>query len=645
MKNKLKQFSILVFSLLITLAFPNSIKAGSSDNVTGWAWSSNVGWISFNSINPTGISLNFNQSGNGGSGDYIYIPGTNFGLTETTVEAWIHPLSAADQRAPIIRMDRFYLQVFENNRLAVYWYGKSPAGYHFSSANSIPMNKWTHVAVVWNSSGVRFYINGKLDTSVSTSGTAESTNWVNVGQEDSSRRYNGMIDDVRVWNKTRTIEEIRMGMTNPLKGDESGLVGYWRFDEGSGSSAFDSSQGGKTGSIIGPTWVTQPNFGVNVGFDGNMTGYAWSPSIGWISFDPTQPYPKVPNYSARVDTYGSLDGCGGRGWICGWARACSVFESGCSGTMISSEKRGGWDGWILLGPDGSSPGIWLDEKESHFTLRGYSWGAEPVGWISFNCNDGGNCSQNAYNVDTSYLLNSPPEVTSSDVALNYCAHGLTPTAATGLSVTFNWEYYDRDGDPQDRYEIQVSEDSNFPSNNRFEKVAVSEGKGYVFDPTEDAFWQNELDWNKTYYWRVRVHDGNFWSQEWYTDSFTVERTHPSPLVAFSHSPEQISVDEVITFFAQDDENVSQVYDGSTPYYEWTFEEGNPSRVTSSDTATTTFEQQGGWSATLKITDGSSYSCSLTKALEVKVPLPDWKEVTPFGKFKILLGSIFGKIFG
>ena len=224
-------------------------------------------------------------------------------------------------------------------------------------------------------------------------------------------------------------------------------------------------------------------------------------------------------------------------------------------------------------------------------------------------------------------------MTSSDVALNYCAHGLTPTAATGLSVTFNWEYYDRDGDPQDRYEIQVSEDSNFPSNNRFEKVAVSEGKGYVFDPTEDAFWQNELDWSKTYYWRVRVHDGNFWSQEWYTDSFTVERTHPSPLVAFSHSPEQISVDEVITFFAQDDENVSQVYDGSTPYYEWTFEEGNPSRVTSSDTATTTFEQQGGWSATLKITDGSSYSCSLTKALEVKVPLPDWKKSPLFGNLR------------
>ena len=188
------------------------------------------------------------------------------GLTETTVESLDSSLSAADQRAPIIRMDRFYLQVFENNRLAVYWYGKSPAGYHFSSANSIPMNKWTHVAVVWNSSGVRFYINGKLDTSVSTSGTAESTNWVNVGQEDSSRRYNGMIDDVRVWNKTRTIEEIRMGMTNPLKGDESGLVGYWRFDEGSGSSAFRQLAGRKDRFDNWTDLGYSPNFGVNVGF-------------------------------------------------------------------------------------------------------------------------------------------------------------------------------------------------------------------------------------------------------------------------------------------------------------------------------------------------------------------------------------------
>ncbi len=646
MRKRLVFTAIFVFVSLVVFSYHSSVRAGINDNVTGWAWSSNIGWISFNSTNPPGTSLNFNESGGGGSGEYVYVPGVDFGLSQTTVEAWIKPEPATDQRAPIVRMDRFYFQVFENNRLAAYWYGKSPAGYHFSSTNSINMGEWTHVAVVWDGSGVRFYINGELNSPVSTSGTGESTNWVNIGQENATRRYNGMIDDVRIWSVARTEQEIRESMTSPLRGNEAGLVGYWRFDEGSGGTAFDSSPNNNNGSIEGASWVTHPDFGVNVGLDGNITGYAWSSNIGWIGFDPAGPYPQAPSYSGRVDIYGDLSGCGERGWICGWARACSVFQSGCSGLMIPDSERGGWDGWIFLGPHGSpADGVRLHDTGTDFDIRGYAWADEPIGWINFNCIDDGNCSQTPFNVNTTYLLNSPPEILSSDSTLNYCAHGLVPAAATGLTVTLNWEYFDRDGDPQDRYEIHVSEDPNFPSNDRFERVVESEVSGYAFDPTQDAFWQNELDWNTTYHWRVRVHDGNFWSQDWHVDSFTVARTHPSPLVAFSWSPEQVSVGEVVTFDAEDDENVSQVYDGSTPLYQWTFDGGNPEIVTSSSTATTTFEQQGSMSAALQITDGAGYSCSLDQGLDIRVPLPDWREVTPFGRVKITISGIIERIFG
>ena len=41
-----------------------------------------------------------------------------------------------------------------------------------------------------------------------------------------------------------------------IKNLQNGLVGYWRFDEGSGSIAYDYSGNGNNGTLInGPTWV------------------------------------------------------------------------------------------------------------------------------------------------------------------------------------------------------------------------------------------------------------------------------------------------------------------------------------------------------------------------------------------------------
>ncbi len=634
-------FTINNTSLIVTAA-PNP----STVNVKGWAWSSTIGWTSFNSGNPPGTALNFNESGEGGSGEFVYIADTNFNLSELTVEAWIKPQTSTDQRAPIVRIDRWYFQVFENNRLATYWYGWDPAGYHYSSVSSIEMNKWTHVAVVWESGSVKFYINGELDTTIPSSGVGDSTNWVLIGQENSTRRYNGMIDDVRIWDGPRTQQQIRENMSMTIRDGESGLVGYWKFYEGSGSTVADSSLNGNTGTISGATWVKQHDYGVNIEQDGNLNGYAWSENVGWIHFDPAGVYPQSPDYSARVDIYGDLQGCGEIGWVCGWVRACSVFDSNCGGSL--DPNRGDWDGWIFFGPSGASPGLWLEEDGELFNLRGYAWGDEVVGWMSFNCNDGGNCSQRPYATKTSFRLNSPPEVTNASSTIRYCDHHIYPQVATGVTVTLDWDYYDRDGDLQDKYEIHVSESPSFID--RFEKVAEVSASSYSLDLSEDSSWKSELDFGTTYYWRVRVHDTNFWS-EWSENEFTIAKTHASPFVIFSHSPEQVSVGEVVTFDAEkwDDDlgqmRVSQVYDGSTPIYNWTFSGGNPPTASSSSTATTTFEDAGEWSATLQLTDASGYSCSRFEGLDIKVPLPDWREVTPFGRAKIFLAEIMNRFLG
>lgn len=121
--------------------------------------------------------------------------------------------------------------------------------------------------------------------------------------------------------------------------------------------------------------------------NGRLSGYAWSSNIGWIRFDPAGPYPEDPQAQATVNT--------GTGAVTGWARACSVFISNCSGTLKSEGERGGWDGWIKMSGfnypspyftdtngDGFADGG-ITYKSSNASLIGNAWGSLVVGWLNF----------------------------------------------------------------------------------------------------------------------------------------------------------------------------------------------------------------------------------------------------------------------
>ena len=71
----------------------------------------------------------------------------------------------------------------------------------------------------------------------------------------SERAFHGLIDEVRVWNIVRTESEIRANMNRTLQGDEPGLVGYWRLDEGRGQAILDSSVHGNDGRLGTTFWL------------------------------------------------------------------------------------------------------------------------------------------------------------------------------------------------------------------------------------------------------------------------------------------------------------------------------------------------------------------------------------------------------
>ena len=119
------------------------------------------------------------------------------GRQNLTFTAWVYLTSYTSDRS-CLAIGGEYFTVQDNGKLSSYAYGKSPAGYH--TANTvIPLNTWTHVAIVWDDTSVRYYYNGNPDGSVSTSGTFSYGNAFQLGREGSSRQLNGAMSDFRIY--------------------------------------------------------------------------------------------------------------------------------------------------------------------------------------------------------------------------------------------------------------------------------------------------------------------------------------------------------------------------------------------------------------------------------------------------------------
>ncbi|HIC17138.1 TPA: hypothetical protein EYO77_03410 [Candidatus Poribacteria bacterium] len=85
--------------------------------------------------------------------------------------------------------------------------------------------------------------------------------------------FNGLIDEVRLWNFARTEAEIQSIMNSILTGKEEGLVGYWNFDDG---TTKDLSPYGNDGSLRGDAETGKELLTLN-GHNGNVLEACWSP--------------------------------------------------------------------------------------------------------------------------------------------------------------------------------------------------------------------------------------------------------------------------------------------------------------------------------------------------------------------------------
>jgi len=134
---------------------------------------------------------------------------------------------------------------------------------------------WYHVVGTNDGTNSKIYINGALAGTAAQGNPAGPTGDLKIGlcstQSQSYRYWDGLIDEVAIWNDALTADEIT-ALYNSGNGldassnsgnysSSSNLQGYWKFNEGSGTTLTDQTSNGNNGTISGATWSTDtPGF-------------------------------------------------------------------------------------------------------------------------------------------------------------------------------------------------------------------------------------------------------------------------------------------------------------------------------------------------------------------------------------------------
>jgi len=203
-----------------------------------------------------------------GTDDYVAISngsGLFSGKSAVTVSFWIKHNDSNPLKSIInIPTGNGAIFTIENNSAA------SPALIYFNNNNpasvALTTGEWTHITGVFDNGVVRGYQNGLLvSTTTNTSNVIGTTTGnLEFGRMTWTGGFTNMnLDDARIYNYVRTADQIMMDYNagsavrlaagvDPNEGNPP--IGYWNFDENTGTTAIDRSGNGNNGTITNAIW-------------------------------------------------------------------------------------------------------------------------------------------------------------------------------------------------------------------------------------------------------------------------------------------------------------------------------------------------------------------------------------------------------
>ncbi|UOX35636.1 HYR domain-containing protein [Flavobacterium sediminilitoris] len=211
------------------------------------------------------------------NGNAIQLDGTNdhimaslptifnsIGTNNFTIEMWANRTSSSTSRLFFAQFDSNNFVTILINSLGVpyIFIRDNSIFYSVNTANSIPLNQWTHLAFKWNATSktITVLINGVelQNTASGGSSTFGDNNRMTIGSRtDSAQFFKGKIDEVRIWNQERSNADIAASMNICVSETDANLVAYYHLDEDSGSTIVNDATGnGYTGTLINSDTTT-----------------------------------------------------------------------------------------------------------------------------------------------------------------------------------------------------------------------------------------------------------------------------------------------------------------------------------------------------------------------------------------------------
>jgi hypothetical protein len=189
-----------------------------------------------------------------GSDDYVQLPSAVWFNGDFTVESWVYVRSYNQSNRlfdfgngegysnVLLALSQYY-----NGKVCLTIYDSVGNQNSIISPTAIPLNQWVHIAVTVSGTTATIYKDGVVWVSGACGYVPENiTRKYNyIGKSDwSSDSYSSMsVDEFRIWNVARTDAQIAADKDTIFSSIPSGLIGYWRFNEGSEQFAYNAASG------------------------------------------------------------------------------------------------------------------------------------------------------------------------------------------------------------------------------------------------------------------------------------------------------------------------------------------------------------------------------------------------------------------
>ncbi|TBX70431.1 T9SS type A sorting domain-containing protein [Flavobacterium silvisoli] len=120
----------------------------------------------------------------------------------------------------------FRMYLSSDNKINASWSG----GTGITSSVALPNSEWHNIAVTYNGSNIKLYIDGVLDTTVTSAAPTTNTASFSIGAEYRSKsvttnHFKGGIDEFRLWNKALSQAQIRFIMNQEIQQNGTKTIG------------------------------------------------------------------------------------------------------------------------------------------------------------------------------------------------------------------------------------------------------------------------------------------------------------------------------------------------------------------------------------------------------------------------------------